>query len=446
MRSRATIMGLTFILLAGLASLFIGKRFLQQQKEVIELSTHHQQQHIEKHIQYFNSDIGLLLYYIRFTLINQPGPLAGISIGQRDVNPSIQRVTIRNLENQVYDTDLNNPSNLLLGNMDLGFVIIYLFPLLIIAFTYNLLSEEKEGGTWDMIRLHAASPTKILWQKMVMRLCVVFAAAFLLMVLAVIILSVPLNDALLAIAALFSFYLLFWFGLSYWLVSWKKNSSFNAVCLLALWVLLTILAPAMVNSFISNAYPVPEALQTAIRQRQGFHEKWDMDKKVTLDKFYEHYPQYRKYPLPDKQFSWLWYYAMQQMGDDESAKESQSLKEKLWKREEVSSEIAMILPVLHVQLALNNLAGTGLQNHLQFLNSTKCFHEQMRLYFYEKIFEGRPVNSVDWKNIKPKYFSTQQDVRWLPLLSPLLMITAVLFWLARYNFDKPTGTKADPIH
>ena len=267
-----------------------------------------------------------------------------------------------------------------------------------------------------------------------MRISVVFSTALLLLVLAVIILSIPLNVLLLAVVTLFALYLLFWFGLSYWVISWKKSSSFNAVSLLASWVLLTILSPALVNSYISHTYPVPEALQTAMKQRQGFHEKWDMDKKVTMDKFYAHYPQYEKYPLPDKQFSWLWYYAMQQMGDDESAKESQALKEKLWRREEASNRVAMVLPVLHTQLSLNNLAATGLQNHLQFLDSTKSFHEKLRLCFYEKIFENQPVNSVNWKNIRPEYFSAQQNIRWGALLLPLLLINAALFGLARCNF------------
>ena len=61
-----------------------------------------------------------------------------MAIGQRDVNPSIQSVTIRGLEGQKYDSELNNPNNFLLGNIDFSFVLIYLFPLLIIAFTYNI--------------------------------------------------------------------------------------------------------------------------------------------------------------------------------------------------------------------------------------------------------------------------------------------------------------------
>ena len=36
--------------------------------------------------------------------------------------------------------------------------------------------------------------------------------------------------------------------------------------------------------------------------------------------------------MPEGDFNWLWYYAMQQMGDDEAAKEALAFKEKLKKR------------------------------------------------------------------------------------------------------------------
>ncbi len=64
---------------------------------------------------HFHSEIGLVLYSAQFVLVNQTPALAGLSIGQRDINPSVQGVTIRGLEAQKYATDLNKPTNLLLA-------------------------------------------------------------------------------------------------------------------------------------------------------------------------------------------------------------------------------------------------------------------------------------------------------------------------------------------
>jgi ABC-2 type transport system permease protein len=45
---------------------------------------------------------------------------------------------------QLFENELPNPVNLLAGNFDLAFVLIYLFPLLLIVFCYGLFSAERE--------------------------------------------------------------------------------------------------------------------------------------------------------------------------------------------------------------------------------------------------------------------------------------------------------------
>lgn len=440
LRSKIAITGLTIILLAGITSIFIGKQHIQKQENSITRTQQFQQEHIQRNVQFFNKETGLLLYYLRFSLVNEMHPLNGLSIGQRDVNNSIQNVTIRNLENQKYDTDLFNPSNLLAGNLDFSFVLIYLFPLLIIAFTYNLLSEEKEGGTWKLVSIQSSNPFKILIQKSAIRAMVVFAAMALLFVLASVVLSLPFDHRFLAVTGISSLYLLSWFAISFWVVSLQKGSSMNAVILLITWMLLTIILPGAANSYISNKYPVPEAMATAVAQREGYHEKWDIDKKITMDKFYAHYPQFRKYPLPEQQFSWLWYYAMQQMGDDDAMQEAKAMQTRLWQREKVSECIAYFIPTLHTQHQLNTIAQSGLSNHLQFLDSTSKFHEKMKLYFYPKIFEEASVSNENWENFRVQYFSGECSIKWMPGLLPLILLTALFAVLSWVNLRKQLKT------
>jgi ABC-2 type transport system permease protein len=434
LRSRIAIIGLTVVLLAGIISIYVGKQHIQKQKENIAQTDHLQQEHIKRNVQFFNKETGLLLYYLKFGLVNQTHPLNALSIGQRDVNTSIQNVTIRNLENQKYDTDLFNPANLLAGNLDFSFVLIYLFPLLIIAFTYNLLSEEKEAGTWKLVSAQSTAPAAVLFKKLYIRAMVVYAALTTLLAMAVFILPIPLDKNFIATITISVLYLLVWFAISFWVVSLQKKSSINAVALLSIWMLLTVVLPGAANGYISNKYPVPEALATAVEQREGYHEKWDMDKKITMDKFYAHYPQFRKHALPDKQFSWLWYYAMQQMGDDDAQQQAKQMKDKLWQRENASAFLAYFIPTLHTQHQMNSIAQAGLSNHLQFLDSTSAFHEKMRLYFYPKIFENTPTISENWKAFTVEYFSGDDTIKWIPMLIPFIVAITVFTVFGKLNF------------
>jgi ABC-2 type transport system permease protein len=151
----------------GIISIFIGKQYLVKQENAIVAAQKFQKESIQRNLEYHNEDLGLLLYYLRFTLIKKPTNISAISIGQSDVNPLMQTVTIRGLEGQKYDTDFENPSLLLSGNLDLGFVIIYLFPLVLIALSFNIYSEEKELGTWRILAAQTSGKSKYLYKKLI---------------------------------------------------------------------------------------------------------------------------------------------------------------------------------------------------------------------------------------------------------------------------------------
>lgn len=435
-RSNGIRIGLSFLLLTGVISLFIGKQFIEKQNQNIADTTIYQKEYIAQNTKFHKDDMGLLLYYLKFSLINKTPAISGLSIGQRDINPSIKSVTIRGLEGQKYDTDLNNPNNLLLGSLDFGFVLIFLFPLLIIAFTYNIISEEKESGTWRMVSIQSESIVKHILKLFTIRIALILGVLFLILFLALPILSIPINTDFWAVLATSIGYVLVWSGICFWVVSLQRSSNFSAVVLLSVWILLIIILPMAVNNYLVNKYPVPEALETTLKQRKGYHEKWDMPKDATMDKFFAHYPQYKKHPVSEEDFSWLWYYGMQQMGDDESLESSRGMKEKILLRENASRAIANIIPTMHTQLTFNQIVQTDLRNHIQFLDNLGSFHEELRLYFYPKIFENHSVEKEDWSKFTPEYAFVAHKVDWWKSLLPLLLVTALVSLLTFFNLRK----------
>lgn len=435
-RSKGTKVGLLFLLIIGFISLLIGQQFQQKQHKNITEAAVYQKEHIARNASFHKDEMGLLLYYVKFSLVNKTFPLNSLAIGQRDVNPSIQSVTIRGLEGQKYDSELNNPSNLLLGNLDFSFVLIYLFPLLIIAFTYNIVSEEKESGTWKIVATQSDNTFLYILKLFYIRILSLLALLTIIIIIAVMLLNIPFDSSLLTFYIISILYIIFWFAVCFFMVSLQKDSNFNAVILLTVWLFLIIILPATINTYIVNKYPVPEALELTLKQRNAYHEKWDMDKKTTMNKFYSHYPQLKKYILPDTEFSWLWYYAMQQMGDDESAKQSQELQTKLRQRNEASQTIAQFIPTLHTQIQLNEIAKSDLENQLLFMQKTTAFHEKMRLYFYPKIFDNADVKKENWSKFKVETFEDTSKTNALKTFLPLVLFNLLLISLGWRNFRK----------
>ena len=80
----------------------------------------------------------------------RPGPLAALAVGQGDLYPYYFKMTNRSKQTFINNDEIENPTNLLAGRFDLGFVTVFLFPLLILAMSYNLISAEREQGTLAM--------------------------------------------------------------------------------------------------------------------------------------------------------------------------------------------------------------------------------------------------------------------------------------------------------
>lgn len=435
-RTKIFLISLVLLLTVGVISILIGKQYLVKQEKTIAAAQVYQEESIKKNVEYHSEDLGLLLYYLRFTLTKKPENISAISIGQSDVNPLLQAVTIRGLEGQKYDTDFENPSLLMSGNLDLGFVIIYLFPLVLIAMTFNLYSEEKEWGTWRILAAQTSGKARFLLKKLLVRVLFVFAVLILLMFMASAILQIPMDQNFWALFLQSILYVLFWSTLCFWMVSFLKNSSFNALALISIWVVLTILFPAVVNNYVINKYQVPEALDAMVEQRDGYHEKWDMEKSATMDGFFEAYPQFKKYPVPEDEFSWIWYYGMQHMGDLAARETSAEMMEKVMLRNKVSEKVALFVPTMHAQLSFNNLAGTDMISHLDFLKSLTEFHTNLREGFYTKIFDERSADSVDWNKYQVTYYTAKRDIDWGYLTLPTLLITIILGGLGAYKLRK----------
>lgn len=409
-RNKIATVSMLLLLVAGIISLLVGRQFLAQQEAAIAETAAHQKEHIARHVKYENKEMGLLLYYLKFAYINPTSRLAGLSIGQRDINSSIQSPTIRTLEGQKYDTDIRNPYLTMMGNFDLSFVILYLFPLVIIAATFNLFSEEKEQGTWPLVRSQNTGTRKYLLTKISVPYIFITLVLLLLYAMAAILLRIPLDKNFAAYAIGNFMYVSFWFAVALLVVSFFKSSSINAIALLSTWLLFALLLPAAVNNHVTRKYPVPESLSAMLKQRDGYHKKWDIPVDSTMAMFYKEYPEYATYKWTNEGYDWLWYYAMQHMGDADARAEKELFMEKLRKREALSSNISKLVPTLYTQLYDTELAQSSLSNHLEFLDSTTRFHERVRKYFYPKIFTAAPVLEEDWSRFVPEYANIKNDV------------------------------------
>lgn len=404
-RNTAFRIGMLVVLLFGFYGIYYGHEIIKNQRENISRIEELENENIEHvlHIAKDSHTAGTQLYYMMFHTYNEPSAWSAFSLGQRDVLNYNIKFKILALEGQIYDTELTNPLSLLVGNLDLSFVFIYLFPLLIIALSFNLISEEKETGIWSMIKTSGVSTYKFVGYKILVRwFLVVFLAVFLLF-LAAMVFGAKYDEVFWSILAITVAYISFWFVLMGVVSFFDKSSNFNATTLVGLWLIICLILPAFGNTWINTTTPIHEAMETTLIQREAYHEKWDMPKSVTMKKFYEEYPEYQKYKIPEEEYYIAgWYFAMQYVADKEAQPVSKQMEQKLKERQEKAKIFGYFLPTVGVQRLYNEWVGTDLGTHLEYLSSVRAYHKAIREFFYPYIFEDTLTKEVPWDE-RPKW-------------------------------------------
>ncbi|MEZ5419818.1 MAG: DUF3526 domain-containing protein [Vicinamibacterales bacterium] len=337
------------------------------------------------------------LYYLAYHTRHVPSSWAPLSLGQRDQRAFNLKVRMLALHGQLYDADLTSPLLAALGTFDFAFVLIALAPLVVIAVTHDVLSSEREAGTWPLIRSQPVAALRLLGLKLGVRVGVVTLVMLVVTLLAPLTAGAALDGRLLAVALVTLLYLALWGVLALVVATFDRSSEVNLLALLGVWLLWVVIGPALVTTAASARYPAPEALELTVQQREGYHGAWDRPVAETMARFYERYPEWARAGVPSDRYSNGWYYAMQQRGDDAAAPAAERYLATLDARHRWVQRSWWWLPPALVQAAFDRAARTDLPGHLGYLASVAGYHEQLKRHFFPIVFaEATTVRDVEW--------------------------------------------------
>jgi ABC-2 type transport system permease protein len=328
-----------------------------------------------------------------------PAPLAPLSIGQSDLLPYYVKVSTDARENIVSATEIENPSRLQAGRFDLTFVIIYLYPLLILALCYNMLSAEKEQGTLAMVLSQPVALGTLASGKVVLRAGVVIGLVLALsaaaMAAAGVDLGAPGAAARFALwAGAVTAYGLFWFGLALLVASFGRGSTTNATVLATAWLVLVVMTPSLFNLVATGIYPVPSRVELVQATREAAEEANKAGSQV-LARYYDDHPELA---TGDPDQAMTDFNIVRVAVNDDVERRVRPLVQRY--ESQVAAQQAMIdrlqflSPAILMQNALNDVAGTGTARHRHFMAQVDAFHATWRGHFVPLIFAKRTVDSV----------------------------------------------------
>ena len=336
----------------------------------------------------------------RLAVMN-PGALSFLATGQSDMYTHVKRPRAYGNNFALDYSEMVNPVQLLLGTFDLAFVIIYIFPLLIIAFTFNVLSKEKERGTLRLLGAQPISIPKWVTQKMMARYIVFTSITILILLVTLALFNSDVfseSSNIVGLVLLIAGYILFWFVLSF-IVNIKVNdSSKNAFLLMGSWLLIVMVLPATVNQIGSTLYPTPSRLKMINEIRWTEKVNKEMQD-VILDDYLRDHHELAQGSNEDKFGFWHNYFASEQVMEEKTAPLLQKYDEQLRQQRNLIRMFKYLSPAILMQQSLNNIAGTSEEHYNSYKKQVFEFSNTWKAYFIPMLFKGEKFTTEDYKNL-----------------------------------------------
>jgi ABC-2 type transport system permease protein len=328
-----------------------------------------------------------------------PTPLTVLAIGQSDLQPTSFRISTDSFRKILDEDEIANPGHLLSGRIDLGFAMIVLYPLVILAISYDMLSSEKEAGTLVLLMSQPIRLSDVIFGKVIARFLAISAGTFM---IAIAVLAFGVEDArdastLIRWALWVAFLILYgaiWFGISVAANLRGSSSASNALILSASWLMLVLILPTMINLVTTSAYPIPSRIALVQATRQAAIDVSEEGSR-TLAEYFEDHPE-----LSEKGEGNVDEFQVRSLATRHAIETKvQPLNDRfdssLKRRQNLIRKAQYLSPALLAQDAIESIAGTDHVRYSEFLRQAERFHRQWQDFFVPRIARKQLLKSDD---------------------------------------------------
>jgi ABC-2 type transport system permease protein len=420
---------LLFYMLMGFYSLYTGHAIIQKQVNGLDSLHKMQAEHLQSVRQRFHDTSRTMAAQAGIPQViafrhppyafYPPHRLAMLAVGQRDLVPYYDLVNSKRDVLTPPNAEFVNAEKLAAGNFDLSYVIIYLFPLLIIAWCHNVLSEEQENQTDKLLAIQGAGMQRIIVYKLLFRFIVISLLA--------IGLSIPrfTADAVLWLYLLL-IYFLCWFVLCWLVILFERSSRWNLLCTLGVWLVLVIAMPAVTNSSISLYAPVPLRSELASRQRECKEETWAMSRTALIDSFYLNHPAYSALRLPSDtaEYGNRRFIAYGDLLARRTDRIMMDYKKEISRHNHVLQQLLWFNPVTQMQHLLYATAESGLDDYAAYEEQVNLFQQEWVTFMNSYLLYDKRLTEADLAHLPVFHY------KFNPGKIKSLLLQSISIWLA----------------
>ncbi|KJD34488.1 hypothetical protein PK35_01450 [Tamlana nanhaiensis] len=375
--------------------------------------------------------------------IMKPQELSFLATGQSDMYTHFKSPKVYGNNFALDYSEMVNPVQLLFGNFDLAFVIIYILPLLIITFTYNILSKEKELGTLKLLGAQPIAIMSWLLQKLAIRYVIITLLTWIIVLLTMLLFSVNALAQVTNLIGLFliiAAYVLFWFVAAFIVNVKINNSSKNALALIGVWLLLVMVIPATINQIGSALYPTPSRLKMINEIRLIKKENEEKQNEIMNDYLRTH-PELAQNNDEQRFGFWHNYFASEKVMEEKTKPLLNDYDIQLKKQQHLISTFKYISPAILMQQALNNISGTSEKHYNDYKKQVFEFSVRWRNYLVPMLFKNEKFTLEDYSSMPQfNYENRIKNEVWFNFIA-LTLISLLLFFVLGSKHLKDKSAK-----
>jgi ABC-2 type transport system permease protein len=367
----------------------------------------------------------VLEWRLQEVVIKNISPLSALSIGQSDVYAPLLSGNFSNDIFRTTYTEFKNPEQLLVGNLDTAFFMVFLFPLLLLALTYNLQSADKEAGIYPLLQAQSAAITKVMLTRLLFRWLVAMLPVIVLAIVSLLLLANLPNFSATAFATWWLvalLYTLFWLLVVAVVLRFQYSSLVNAIVLAGTWVLLLIAIPGLLNTVFNYKYPATNKIEVT-EFRDFDYKTWDLP--MAVHKKY----LFSKYPTAEKDTARLdsnnirsFSYSLQVINKEKEL--HHSIIKQANQQALAEEKTFWINPVGGIMRSFASISQTSLHQQHQFEKDVLAYREKKLKYIFENVLMQPHFTKKDFETMPAIPITTLQKSM-LSFLWPLLLLMLI---------------------
>lgn len=350
-----------------------------------------------------------------FSAVLPPAQLPLLAAGQADLAPSYEAISLWRLETPTdARAEIENPSRLLAGRFDLAFVLIWLFPLFLLALAYDLLAGDRESGTLRLVLSRGVAP----WKWLAVRALARGAPMLVLAVLATWASSwwgssAPLTgdgaQRVLHACAVVLAYGLFWLAVAAAVNGFARSAAAAATALGAVWVAVVLVIPTLLNVVVESLHPAPSRAELVASAREASGDAERRGNEV-LNSFYRDHPELAP-PGMQVDFAQRILAVQEEVGRAMDPVRER-FAEQLAAQQRLVELWRFASPAIAAHEALTDLAGTGYWRHRAFRDQVEGFKQRVADFYGPRIHKNRQLGKDDAAQFPHFVFAEEPQERW----------------------------------